>query len=514
MGLKRRDILKAASMAGLLGLTSTASFANTLPDNPFRLGVASGDPWPDGFVLWTRLAPRPLDERGGMPTANVVVRYEIATDQGFRQIVRTGEEIARPELSHSVHAEIEGLLPARRYWYRFFAGDYVSQIGTVRTAPEAGAVVDKVRIGVAGCQRYEDGLYTAYQYLAAEPDLDAIFHYGDYIYEYAGLTASGGKPAVRMPAGTAEIYSLDDYRRRYAQVKLDPDLQAAHSAAAFLITIDDHEVDNNWAGEFDESDTPSAAFLVRRTNALQAWYEHQPVRKAQMPGWGKTQLYRRLDYGRLLRINLLDTRQFRDKQRCSVGQTSPCRTPDQVANEQFLGQAQEAWLRDGLSNDIGWNLLAQQVMVMPFHYPASRSAGRVNQESWSGYPEARQRLIDDITGKGLKNVVIATGDVHKHHVGNLPVDPARLDGPVLATEFVCTSISSGGDGEALPADWAMSPAENPHNKLIDGRRGYQVFTVEPRVWTTDVRVIDRVTTPGGKISALAQFEVDPRNPGV
>lgn len=449
-----------------------------------------------------------------MPMANVAVGFEIAEDESFRNIVRAGSTVARPELGHSVHIDVVGLRAGRRYWYRFVSGGDVSPTGTVRTAPAAAAEIDRLRIGVAGCQRYEDGLYTAYRFLSEEPDLDAIFHYGDYIYEYSGLKASGGLAAVRVPAGGQEIYSLDDYRRRHAQVKLDPDLQAAHRSAPFLMTFDDHEVDNNWAGTLDEGFTPSEAFMVRRTNAFQAWYENMPVRRAQMPRSGAIQAYRRLDFGRLVRIHLLDTRQFRDKQRCSVGQTSPCRIAGSSDHENFLGEGQEHWLRNGLSHDHHWNLLAQQVMMMPFNYPRSRAAGRVNQESWSGYPQARQRLIDDIAGKGLKNVVVTTGDVHKHHVGNIPIDSRALNGPAVATEFVSSSISSGGDGEALPADWQDSPAENPHNKLIDGRRGYQLFTITSRRWNADIRVVDQVTRPGGRLSTLAHFEVDPRNPGV
>ena len=511
MKLDRRSLLKTAgSLAIFSGLAPHMTWAKSLGAYPFTLGIASGDPWPGGFVLWTRLAPKPLEEHGGMPMAIVPVGYEIAEDENFRRIVATGTAEARPELSHSVHVEASGLQPGRRYWYRFSAGGEVSPVGTAKTAPAQGAMVDRVRLGVAGCQHYESGFYTAYQYLAKEPELDAIFHYGDYIYEGSGNPGKKGR--VRAHAGD-EIYSLDDYRRRYAQYKTDPDLQAAHAAAAFLASYDDHEVDNNWASTHDQDGTPPEFFLLRRLAAMQAWYENMPVRRAQLPANGQLTMFRRLDYGSLLRVHILDTRQYRTDQRCGANETKPCRR-DADPVETMLGERQERWLGEGLTGGSRWNLLAQQVMVMPMAYPASRKAGPVNNDSWSGYPEARRRLVQQIEERRLTNVVIATGDVHKHHAGNLPLRDEDLTGPAIATEFVATSISSDGDGEALPASWRDVPANNPHCKLFNGQRGYQVFNVTPKEWRTDVRVVDKVSTLGGTLSTLARFSVDPEKPGL
>ncbi len=184
MDIDRRYLLKVGgSIALIAGLSRAPLFAQPLGANPFTLGVASGDPWPDGFVIWTRLAPQPLDEHGGMPAVRVPVRWEVAEDEQFSRVVRKGEAIAIPELAHSVHVEVDGLQPHRHYWYRFLvAGSDVSQVGMVRTAPARDAAVQRLRVGVAGCQHYETGFYDAWAYLAREPDLDAIFHYGDYIY--------------------------------------------------------------------------------------------------------------------------------------------------------------------------------------------------------------------------------------------------------------------------------------------------------------------------------------------
>lgn len=513
----KRDLLRAAAgLAVFGGLSPMAALAQPPKEDPFTLGVAAGDPAPDGFVIWTRLATRPLEHGGGLPMRTIPVRWEVAEDDGFRRIVQVGDALARPELGHSVHVELTGLRPAARYWYRFHAGQASSRIGRARTTPAPGAAPGQVRLGVAGCQHYEQGLYTAYAHLAAEGELDAVFHYGDYIYEgrsgVACLPINGDKTCFRQHAGD-EIYSLDDYRRRYAQYKTDPDLQAAHAVAAFIPTFDDHEVDNNWAGRADQDGAPPEIFALRRAAALQAWYENMPLRRAQFPDRGAIVAHRRIQYGDLLRIHVLDTRQHRSGLVCGGGKpTAPCEPIG--APGSMLGVAQEAWLARGLAQPTRWNLLAQQVMVMPFLYPASRPSGRANEDSWSGRPDARQRLIRTIQDQGLTNVVISTGDVHKHHAGVVPSREGALDSPPVATEFVSTSISSGGDGYDMPPGWEGVAADNPQCRLSNGRRGYQVFDIRPDAWTTDLRVIDKVSAPGGRVSTLARFAVEPGRPGL
>src|SRR3569833_1131798 len=215
--------------AALLGFPSIATATSWFASNPFTLGVTSGDPAPDGFVIWTRLAPDPYAPHGGMPPSAVPVSWQVAEDERFATIAANGKELARPELGHSVHVEVAGLKPDRPYWYRFAVGDQLSLTGQARTLPAAGAAVSALRFGVCGCQHYEAGLYTAYRHLAHE-DLAFVFHYGDFIYEYSYDYDSdeAGLPVAKPRSHRLQaLYSLDDNRAHYAQYLQDFGLQAA-----------------------------------------------------------------------------------------------------------------------------------------------------------------------------------------------------------------------------------------------------------------------------------------------
>ncbi|MGC5798600.1 alkaline phosphatase D family protein [Sphingomonas sp. NFX23] len=508
----RRNLVKAGFSLALLGSAPRLRARATFTRDPFTLGVASGDPLPDGFVIWTRLAPEPQTPDGGMPPHDVAVRWEVAEDPGFQKIVRTGPAMAEAKLAHSVHVEIDGLRPHRPYWYRFLvAGAGSSPVGTARTAPAAGASLDRLRLAMLGCQDFETGFFTAYAHVAREPDLDAVFHYGDYIYEMAPRT----EPSPRKHLG-AETYTLDQYRRRYAQYKADPDLQAAHAAVAFIMSFDDHEIDDNWAGEFDKDGNRPDVFALRKAAAMQAWYEHVPVRRAQRPGAGVA--YRRLDYGNLVRMHVLDTRSFRSDQLCErpgIGRAEldaciPVDRPERT----MMGAAQESWLDRGLANDARWNFIAQQVLFMP--YDARKDGAStpvIGKDNWNGYPLSRQRLVDGIAHRGLTNVVIGSGDLHQHVVGYVPRKMEDVGGPAIATEFLATSISSGGTGGAHYAGESRALDNNPNVSLLNNQRGYQLFTVTPDRWLAEVKAVDQVDRPGGTIATIAKFVVDPKQPG-
>lgn len=475
---------------------------------PFTLGVAAGDPSSDGFVIWTRLAPDPLAEHGGMPIAPVAVEWEVATDERFRMVVAKGTAIARPELAHAVHVEVTGLRPGRPHFYRFMVGRERSMRGRAKTLPAAGSTVGQVRFGVAGCQAYEDGLYTAYRHMAGE-DLDFIYHYGDYIYENRGAPVrfsydGNPRPFVRQHIGQ-EITSLDDYRRRYAQYKLDADLQAAHAAAAWFPTFDDHEVDNNWVQDIAEDGTPPEVFRMRRAMAMQAYYEHMPFRRASFPNGSAMQIHRRAVIGDLVDLHLLDTRQFRSDQPCGDSLKAWCKdVADPKA--QVLGEAQEKWLAANLGQKAArWNMVAQQVMMMPLDRKLEDVEGvSRNLDSWGGYDVPRERLFERF--KGLRNVVVLTGDEHQNYAGELRTRNGT--GDVAAVEFVATSISSGGDGADHRAGNDRIEAANPFLKYTNDRRGYLLCDVTPQRWQTAFRTVEKVSVPGMPVNTARIASVE------
>lgn len=477
----------------------------TFSDYPFQLGVASGDPTPRGVVLWTRLAPQPL-EGGGMRSRNVEVGWQVATDEAMTKVVRHGTAVATPQLGHSVHAEVDGLEPDRWYWYRFKAGSELSPVGRTRTLPRTNLLPDRLRFAFASCQHYETGYYTAYKHMAGE-DLDLVIHLGDYIYEKEGRD---GK--VRKHVGP-EITTLDDYRNRYAQYKSDADLQAAHAAFPWLVTWDDHEFDNNYADQIsEEPDVAVAEFLARRANAYQAYYEHMPLRRRSVPRGPDMRLFRRVPFGQLAEFAVLDTRQYRTDQ--PNGDGLKPRTGDVLDPKgTLLGPNQEKWLKATLlKSRAEWNVLAQQVMMARVYIDAGEREGYV-MDQWSGYDVARNRLIGFLNDRKVPNPVVLTGDIHKNYVNDLLLDFDEPESNPVATEFVATSISSSGDGSQKAAYTDKMLAENPFVKFHNGERGYVSCTVTPDEWRSDYRVVEYVSRRGAPLITRASFAVEHGQPG-
>ena len=491
--LSRRGLLRYMAAFGTAALAPLASGCSTLgrarfDHDPFRLGVASGDPEADGVVLWTRLAPSPL-EGGGMPTDLVEVGFELSEDEQFRKIVQTGTAIARPELGHAIHVELAGLKPAREYWYRFFVGDAVSDTGRTKTAPAPGADVDRLYFGSCGCSHFEAGYFTAYRHMADEA-FDFIYHCGDYIYE-AGLGGKKQKKWVRHHQA-GEPYTLVDYRNRYALYKSDPDLKAAHASAPFIVSWDDHEVDNDWAADFDQDGTPPELFLLRRAAAYQAYYEHMPLRRRSLPTPVHLQLYRQISFGRLLNLNVLDTRQYRSNQVCKGGYLESC--PDRFdPHRSLLGLRQEAWLFERLAEKTAhWNVLAQQVPMFSLDQGAA-GMGHYHMDKWDGYDATRARLFRSLEERATANPVILSGDVHTHwaaDVNSMPDDPASA---TLGAELTASSITSGGDGSDQLDFWSSIRSDNPQIHYHSNRRGYIASEVTPSRWLADFKTLDSVT---------------------
>ena len=509
--IDRRQLLTLAG-AGGVGLAATVAGVSAAPVmanpthhlDPFTLGVASGDPLPDGVVLWTRLAPEPLvaDGLGGMTGHVVPVVWEVAEDPRFRHVVKRGVERATPELGHAVHAEVHGLRSDREYYYRFRTGGAVSPVGRTRTAPSALARPRELAFAFVSCSNYPTGYFTAYQHLATE-DLDLVVHLGDYIYEGP---AAGTLGRAHLPA--AEIFSLADYRVRHAQYKTDADLQLAHARFPWAVTWDDHEVENNYADEISEDAAQDPeSFLRRRAAAYQAYYEHMPLRRSAVPRGADMRIYRRLRYGRLAEFNLLDGRQYRSDQ-----------VTDQAALDDparsMLGAEQERWLIDGLSHSAGtWNIVAQQTVMAK----ADRDPGPgelLPNDNWNGYEPARQRLFDGVVQRRVENMVVITGDAHCSMVADLKQnfdDPASR---TVGVEFLGTSVTSGGDGAPMDTRGTEWLASNPHMRFYDARRGYVRCTVDNGTWRSDYRAVPAVTTPDAAVSTIASFVVEEGRPGV
>jgi alkaline phosphatase D len=482
---RRTFILGGAAAASAIaipsaGATGVRAMAISLPHDPFQLGVASGDPSADGFVLWTRLAPAPLnpDGLGGMPSSTVDVQWQVATDGNFANIVASGTTPATPASAHSVHVEVAGLDHSRWYYYRFRTDttpSYLSPVGRTRTAPGPGVLANQLRFAMASCAHWEEAWFHAFRQIANDsPDL--VLFLGDYIYEFSTDKTTNVREYVDW--GTDFVDTLAEYRLRYAQHRTDPALRAAHAAAPWLVVFDDHEVKNNW-----NSTTPSA---TQRAQAFQAWYENMPVRAAQKPVGATMTLHRKIDWGSLARFHMLDTRQYRSPQ-SSTGCNDGTR--------RMISSTQEQWLLNGLATHPStWDFLGQQVFFAD--RDSDRNPNTCNgDDSWDGYRVQRGRLAAGWVARGVPNPVMLTGDVHRHWAADLlanPYDPASAN---IGVELVTTSISSGGPRADPENPDPALPAHLPYVKYLHDRRGYVRCTATSTQLTAEFMQLSSTTEP-------------------
>lgn len=472
---------------------------------PFTLGVASGYPRPDGMVLWTRLI-------GDFDFTPIPVRWEIAADESMRKVVASGSADAHPAWAHSMHVEPRGLEPDRWYWFRFRAGEALSPIGRTRTAPAAGATPARMRFAFASCQHYEHGYYTSYKHVVAD-DVDLVVFLGDYIYE-----SSLRRNQVRMHERTEEPVSVDEYRARFALYKADKDLQSAHHACPWLVTLDDHEVDNDYANDRQEDGTPPEEFLLRRAAAYRAYYEHMPLPARMRPNGPAMQIYGTWAWGSLANIHLLDGRQYRSPHACprkagGGNEVDPRECTDlHGTSRTMLGAAQEAWIdRQFADSRAAWNIVAQPVLM------AQRKSGpparkTVWTDSWDGYPAARRRFLESIVARQPANPVVISGDVHMHFVADLKLDFDDPGSAVVASELVGAGISSP------PGSWVKNLpavlADNPHLKYANGdRRGYVRASISGKTLSAEIIGVETVKKPDSRAQVLARYVVESGKPG-
>ena len=504
---RRRLLLAGAGLCGLAlgGAVAPRAQAYREARNPFTLGIASGQPEPDGFVIWTRLAPEPYAPGGGLTDSAIAVEWEIAADPEFKRILRRGVEPAEPGWGYSVHVEVAGLNAARPYWYRFRAGDFRSAAGRASTAPAGGASLASLRVATVSCQHYEQGYFSAYRHLVAD-DPDLVLHLRDYLYE-----TPTDRPVRLHEAG--EPRTLEQYRARYACYKQDADLQRAHAHCAWLMVPDDHEVDNDYAGAFSQDDEPPERFLLRRAAAYQAYWEHQPLRRAARPRGGAMSLYGSHRFGDLLQLSLLDGRQYRDNQACELPQRRGGRVVDAnrcmerlQPQRSLLGAAQEAWLgRQLAQRGALWNVIAQQTLLASLDQEPGPGLAYWN-DGWDGYPAARRRLLQQIIETRVVNPLVLGGDVHSFWATELRLDPLDERAPPVASEFVGTSISSEG---LLQDHFARMLPQNPHIRFFDARsRGYLLSRIDRRIWRAELRALDSVARPESTVRTMAAFVVE------
>ncbi len=489
--------------------------AARISSDPFTLGIASGDPFPGSVLLWTRLAPAPYEPGGGLPEQYVVVHWEVAIDERFALTVRSGVAVAYPEYNHSLHIEVDGLEPDRVYYYRFKTGAWISETGRTRTAPATTAAAATLSYAAVACQAYHDGYYTVHRHLAQD-DVDVVLHLGDYLYEYAVNSTGGARNYTdrKLPdVFNREAMTLEDYRLRYALYKSDPDLRAVHAAHPFVVTWDDHETENNYAGSISENNDPPETFLLRRAAAYRAYWENQPLRSAQLPSGPDLRLYRRLQWGTLAQFDVLDTRQYHSDQ--LFGDTKhvlgaevddPSRT--------ITGAAQESWLIDGWrASQALWNVMPQQVCFSQRKLDLNAEA-KMSMDAWDGYRASRRRILDGAKAAGVGNLVVMTGDVHVGYAFDIKDDFDDPASTTLGTEIVATSVASGRNGAERPPNWDTYLKANPHLKFYNGQRGYVRVELGRQAARADFKTVSAVTTPGAPIATVASFVTEAGNPGL
>ena len=478
-------------------------------DDPFTLGVASGMPTPDSVVLWTRLAPRPFEPLGGLPEAPLALQWELAEDERFTSGLRRGETLARPENGHSVHVEVGELPSDRRYFYRFRCGEAESPVGRTRTAPAAGANVSRLRLALASCQHYEQGAF-ALQREIAQQDLDLVVFVGDYLYE-----SSNPRYRLRRFEGPRPT-TLEGYRRRHATYKLDPDLRASHAAHPWLLTWDDHEVENDYAGDTSYAEWDPADFLRVRAAAYKAYFEHMPVSPRMAPRGSAMAIQAHYGWGRLADLWTLDNRQYRSIQACNEDghaggrMLGSCAALEDASRTMF-GTSQERWIAQELATSQGaWRLLAQSTQVAPACIDTPLGL-RLYSDSWDGYPRARERLMAAIAAQPQGDVVCLGGDVHRHVAARLRADPRDLRSPVVASEFVTSSITTRSASDTA-VQWML--ASNPD--LLHARsdeRGYQLIELDARRLRCEMRATAFPVRSAARVHTQASWVVERGRPG-
>ena len=457
-------------------------FGEPIGDDPFGLGVASGDPDDRSVVLWTWVDRPPERE----------LLVEVAADEAFTAIVQRAPVDATADTGMTGRAIATGLRPDTVYWYRFAMDGHVTAPARTRTAPSTGVVPDvELRVAHLSCMRRSSGYWTALDdVVTTSPDL--VVHCGDYVYE-----SDGG--SVR-PDDTPPPVTLDEYRELWRRYKADASLQAAHAVAPWLMVWDDHEVANNYQGVDPNDGPPSPAFDEQRAAAYRAWWEFTPTRVAPRTG-NSLAIHRTVDWGGLTRFVLLDTRQYRDDQPCGEDLGPRC---EETGSISMLGADQEAWFADvAPSHDAVWTSVVQQVVVHQWRFLGGNSLWNLDQ--WDGCTGARDRLLDVLAGSAPP--VVLTGDVHSSWASDLRADFDVEDSDAVGVEFVAPGVSSDVPSQLRGAG-SLVELSSPHIRWSETRRrGWVLHTISAEEWTAEYRLVEDASVEGSPVETVETFRV-------
>ncbi|MFE1768891.1 alkaline phosphatase D family protein [Streptomyces angustmyceticus] len=522
---RRTAVTAVAATAALLPFAGAATaHAQGAGDQGsfFQHGVASGDPLPDGVLLWTRVTPTASATPGSGRGPATKVSWQVASDKGFASVVARGTLTTSAASDHTVKADVRGLRPATPYYYRFTVGGQHSPVGRTRTAPAADTAAGNIRFGVVSCANWESGYFSPYRHLAARTELDAVLHVGDYLYEYKSGEYPDFKYVVRPHTPAHELLTLADYRIRHGVHKTDPDAMAMHATHPVIAMWDDHEfADNAWkGGAVNHTPETEGPWAARMAAAKQAYFEWMPVRPSIA---GTT--YRRLRFGTLADLHLLDLRSFRDAQ-AKTG-SGAVDDPDRT----ITGRAQLDWLKSGLErSDTAWRLVGTSVMIsqvafgaVPAHLlgPLAEILGipkeglAVNTDQWDGYTDDRRELLSHLSDRGIDNTVFLTGDIHMAWANEVPLKAATYPADhAVATEFVVTSVTSDNVDDFLHvaphtvslAGVAAIKAANRHVKWLDmDSHGYGVLDIDAERTQMDYFGISDKTDPNATSTLLRSY---------
>ena len=392
---------------------------------------------------------------------NLEVGWEVARDRAFADIVQKGTALARPELGHSVHVDVNGLEPARDYFYRFRAGREVSQIGRTRTAPAAGASVDTLRFAMVGCNHYETGYFTAFRRIA-EDNVDFVFHTGDYIYEGRDDGGRhGARPATRGCRRSTRSSTTGTATRSTRWIATcAPRTRRRRSSSRGTTT----RSTTTTPAIATRQDTPPEVFLLRRAAAYQAFYESMPLRAGVSDRPGPQAVSAADVRHRCVDFSVLDTRQYRSNQACEGG-AKPA-APSARPSRTMLGTMQERGCsRSSPRRAHAGPSSVSRCRCCARHLGPGSASGRFSMDKWDGYPASRARLIARLVETRAPNPIVLSGDVHVHYGADLKRDFSRPESATIGAEFTNTSATSGGDGADVRANWEQMRADQPAHQV-------------------------------------------------